>query len=251
MGTGPTPEWGVARLSLELDESSHSCNSIIFSLSGSPSLTLCLAGFGSIPAQSRRTAKRRVVAAVITRFVINHLVTVIWGNFSRAQSPAVCSSVLDLLRPRTPRTPRTPLVALSPTVPAVSSTARQSTSRESGFLAFPSSDGPKLSNVASRQQFVRALLEDCSFFAHLVLRCVRAARGSPHSCAKQEFAKPGSNSRPTAAMQSKAQPISNSLAQRSRRNAPALEAEPLSPQTLWVDMACRHVRTSCSPEGIS
>lgn len=202
---------------------------------------------------------------MITRLVINDLVTVIWEGFSRVQSPAVCSRVLDLLRPRAP------LVALPPslehcsadsaeaaaatregmTVLAVSSTSRQGTSQESAFLAFPGSHGPKLSNVASRQQFLLAVLEDCSFFAHLVLRCVRAAHCSPHSCAKQEeSAKPGSNSRPTAAMQSKAQPISNLLAQRSQQNSPALEAEPLSPQTVWVDIARRHVRTSCSPEGI-
>jgi hypothetical protein len=201
---------------------------------------------------------------VITRLVINHLVTLIWEDFSRVQSPAVCSRVLDLLRPRAP------LVALPPslehcsaesaeaaaatreemTVLAVSSTSRQGTAQESAFLAFPGSHGPKLSNVASRQQFLLAVLEECSFFAHLVLRCVRAAHCSPHSCAKQESAKPGSNFRPTAAMQSKTQPISNLLAQRSQQNSPALEVEPLSPQTVWVDIACRHVRTSCSPEGI-
>ena len=197
---------------------------------------------------------------MITRLVINYLVTVIWEDFSRVQSPAVCSRVLDLLRPRAPLAALPPSLADSAeaatatregmTVLAVSSTSRQGTSQESAFLAFPGSHGPKLSNVASRQQFLLAVLEDCSFFAHLVLRCVRAAHCSPHSCAKQESAKPGSNSRPTAAMQSKAQPISNLLAQRSQQNSPALEVEPLSPRTVWVDIACRHVRTSCSPEGI-
>jgi hypothetical protein len=187
-------------------------------------------------------------------FVVNHPVTSIWESISRVKSAAVvCPKVLDLLRTQSP------LVALPASleqrsadsaetvlatregVSAGSSTSLQSTSQESAFVVSPSSDAAKLSNAASRQQFRLALLEDCSFFAHLVLRCVRAAGCSPG----QESAKPGSNFPSTSVIQPEAPPTSNLLAQRSRRSAPTLEAERISPtlQTLWVDMACRHIRT--------
>ena len=252
MGTGPTPERGVAGLSVELDESSYFRKPSICSLSSGPSLSLCLAGFGSIPGRSGRAAKKRR-AAVITRLAINHLVTVIRESFSRLQNPAVCSKVLDLL------SPRASLVAMpaeavavtreGKTVPAVSSTTRRSISAEPTFLACRGSE-PQLSNVASRQQFLLALLEDCSFFAQLVLRCVRAARTSSHSYVSQESAKTGLNSRSTTPRQGKAQPISNALRQRSRQKPSGLEPGPPSPQTLWIDVACRYVQSSRSPEGM-
>lgn len=199
---------------------------------------------------------------MITRFVINHLVTVPWENIFPEPSPALCSKVLDLLRPRMP------LVALFPSLEhgsadsadaaavtregiaalAVSSTSPQGTSQEPAFFASPSSHGPQLNHAAGGQQFLLALLENCSFFAHLVLRCVRAARGSPHGSAKQESVRPRPNYRPR---QSQAQLISNSFPQRLRQNPPTLEAEPLSPQTLWVEVACRHMRDARSQEGMS
>lgn len=252
MGTRPTPERDVAGFSVELDESSYSSKPSIFSLSGGSSLSLCLAGLSSLPAPSGRTAKKRR-AAVITRLAINHLVTVIRESFSRLQNPAVCSKVLDLL------SPRASLVAMpaeaaavtreGKTVPAVSSTTRRSISAEPTFLACPGR-APQLSNVASRQQFLLGLLEDCSFFAHLVLRCVRAARTSSHSYVSQESAKPGLNSRSTTPRQRKAQPLPNALRQRSRQQPSGLEAGPPSPQTLWIDVACRYVQTSHCPEGM-
>jgi hypothetical protein len=262
MGTSPTPEWGIAGLSLELDESAQTGNSVIFSACCSPALTLCLAGFGSVPAHAGGTEKRRSVAAVI-RFVINYLATVIWRNIFPSQNATVCLNVQDLLRPHAL------LAALPPSLehcsadsadavvemregmrPSVSSTSCRSISPESAFLAFPSSEA-KLSDVASRQQFLLALLEDCSFFAHLVLRCVRAASSSPDGYTKQESAKPGSNSRLTAGMQSKTQPISASLTYRSQQSSCGVEAQSLSPLALWVNVACRHVRLPGSPEGMS
>jgi hypothetical protein len=246
---------------MELDESPQAGNPINLWLSGSPPLTVRHVGSGSIPAQSGRTA-RRIIAAVITQFVINHPVTVIWKNISRLKSAAVCSKVLDLLRTQSPLVAlpasleqrsgdsAETVVATREGMSALSPTSRQSTSQESAFLVSPSSDGPKLSNAASRQQFLLAVLEDCSFFAHLVLRCVRAAGCSPHRWAKQESAKPGSDFRSTSVIQSEAQPTSNVLAQRPRRNPPTLEAEPLSLTlpTLWVDVACRHMRTLAPQE---
>lgn len=259
--TGPTPQWGIAGPSLELDESSQTGNRIIFWSSGSPALTVRLAGSASIPAQSGRTT-RRIVAAVIPQFVINHPVTWIEKNIFRRKSPALCSKVLELFRTQSPLVAlpasleqraadsAETVVATGEGISALSPASRQSTSQESAFLVAPSRDGAKPSNAASRQQFLRALLEECSFFAPLVLRCVRAAGGSHHRGAKQESAKPGSNSRSSSVIQLEAQPTSNLLAPRPRRNPPTLEAEPLSLTlpTLWVDVACRHMRTLAPQE---
>jgi hypothetical protein len=257
VGAGPPPEWGVAGLSLELDEPSH-CGDPVSPLFDSSSLTPGLAGSDSIPAQPGKTEAGRV-AAVITRFVINHLVTLIWRNFFRVSCPAVCSTVLDLfssgtclvawppsLEPGSADSTEAPL-ATGEGISAVSSFP--STSQESSFV-YPSSDGTKLSHAASRQQFLLALVENCSFFAHLVLRCVRAAHGSPNY-APPASVQTGSNFRPTPAVQSKAQPIFNSRTRRSRQNLSAVQAEPTSPQALWVDMACRHLRSSGSSGGMS
>jgi len=253
MGTGPTSERGIAGLSLELDESSYSCKPSISSWSGSPSLSLGLAGFGSIPARSERTATTRRTA-VITRLVINHLVTAIRESFSRLQNPAVCSKGLDLLRSRaslvTMPAEAAAVMREGMTGPSVSSTTGRSISADPTFLACPDGE-PPLSNVASRQQFLLVLLEDGSFFAHLVLRCVRAARTSSHSNVSQESAKTGLNSRSTTPRQRKAPPIPNALRQRSRQEPSVLEAGPPSPQTAWIDAACRYVQTSRSPEGMS
>jgi hypothetical protein len=100
-------------------------------------------------------------------FVVNHPVTSIWESISRVKSAAVFSKVLDLLRIHSP------LVALPASleqrsadsaetvlatregVSAGSSTSRQSTSQESAFVVSPNS-AAKLSNAASRQQFLRS-----------------------------------------------------------------------------------------------
>jgi hypothetical protein len=260
VGTGATAQWGIAGPSVELDKSSSTANPIIFWLSGSPPVTVRLVGSGSIPAQSGRTA-RRMVAAVITPFVINHPVTVIRKNTSRPKSAAVCSKVLDLLRPQSslvalPASPEQcsadsaeTVVATREGMSALSRISRPSTAQESAFLPSSSSEGLRLSDAASRQ-FLLALLEDCSFFAHLVLRCVRTAGCSPPRWAKQEFGKPGSNFRSSSVIPSEVQPTSRVLAQRTRQNPPALEAEPLSLTlpSLWVDVACRHMRTVAAQE---
>lgn len=246
LGTGPTLQRGVTSLSLALDESSQAENPIISGSSGSPPLPVRFAGSGSIPAQSRTTA-RRIVEAVITEFVINYPMTLIAEKISRAKISAVCSNVLDLLRTQSP------LVALPATLEQRSaesaetmvatregisalSPSRRGRSQESGLLVSSSHHKPTLSNAASRQQFLCALLEDCSFFAHLVLRCVRATGCS------LESASPGSDCRSTSVIQSR--PSCDVLVRRARRNVPTIETEPVPPtlQTLWANAACRHLR---------
>ncbi len=193
---------------------------------------------------------------MIIEFVSNYPVTLIAEMISRVKIPAVCSKVLDLLRTQSPLVtlPATleqrsadsaeTLVAKREGTSAWSPTSRQGKSQESAFLVSPSNHRPTLSNAASRQQFLLTLLEDCSFFAHLVLRCVRAAGCS------QEPAPPGSKFRSTSVIPSEDQSSCNLRAQRPRSHAPTLEAEPVPPtlQTLWVDVACRHMRTLAPQE---
>jgi hypothetical protein len=190
-----------------------------------------------------------------TALVINRLVTVIGENLCHLQSPAVCSSVLDLLQLPVP------LQALPPSLEPGSRGPATATSTtvactwfpgappESAILAHPGSWEWKLNNPAStatRQQFLFALLEKRSFFAHLVLRCVRAARNSSSPWGTPRSAQPGSNSQPA-----NTQSLSNLIAQRSRQNPLAHEAESVSLPTLWVDVACRWVQGQRSREGIS
>lgn len=105
-------------------------------------------------------------------------------------------------------------------------------------------DRAPTSDNANRQQFLIALLEDCRFFAHLVLRQVRAGRCSAKCLSRQG----GSNLGRISVV--KTSPTSNSLVQPSRLEASTLSAEPSSPtlQILWVDVAFRHMQTLVAQE---
>ncbi len=95
-------------------------------------------------------------------------------------------------------------------------------------------------NIAIRQQFHVALLEDCSFFAHLVLRCVRGGDGSHLGAAVPREGKP----QLVFGIQRRTQPVTRSCAQRELEDldAGAREASFQGLETLWADMASRHVR---------
>ena len=259
VGAGPAPEWGAAGFSVELDESSQAESPVIFfSLSDSPALPICPAGFGAIRTQSGSTAMR-VVGSVVTWVIINQVVALGGETAYGLPSPAVCSNVLDFLRPRAP------LVALPASLERNSADSAEAATHD-GILARPVSSPfapkhvptsaitssrsiePKPSHAhPNRQQFHIALQQNRSFFAHLVLRCARAARGSDPRCPTQESSERGSDSPLNAAMPSKARSIGNSDAQRWRQSSPAaIEA---APPRLWVDVAYRHVRMPRSPAG--
>lgn len=97
------------------------------------------------------------------------------------------------------------------------------------------------------EQFLFALLEDCSFFAHLVLRCVRGGDGWAHCVAPPSGVKPRSFS----GIQRKAQPVARSYEQRELQNPPTGAAEAPLPEleTLWAEVASRQVRIPVSEGG--
>ena len=252
MGAGATAERRVAVLSLALDKSSQSRRPASFSWAGCPSLPTRLAGPGSIPAPSEQWRQVRIATSVIIRLVINYVVAVIWGNPFSRQSGVVCSRVLDLLQPRRP---------LSVLTPSLDPGSREPTQAESDIVVCAFSQGAhwhatvvypsNLNSAAStaiRQQFLFSLLEERRFFAHLVLRYVRAARNSASPPEARKSLPAESSSQPVSP---KTRSISNLLAQQFGQNPSVLESEPASLQTFWADIACRVVQATRSPGAIS
>ena len=168
------------------------------------------------------------------------------------QSGVVCSTVLDLLQPRRPLSVLT--LSLDPG-------SREPTQAESDIVVCAFSQGAhwhatvvypsNLNSAAStaiRQQFLFSLLEERRFFAHLVLRYVRAARNSASPPEARKSLPAESSSQRVLP---KTQSISNLLAQQFGQDPSVLESEPASLQTFWADIACRLVQASRSPGVIS
>jgi hypothetical protein len=98
---------------------------------------------------------------------------------------------------------------------------------------------------ANREQFQVALLENCSFFADLVLRHVRAEGNPSGSLLERDWSRKKLNGvriLPTPP-RSKA-----NVALNKRPEKQALPPETPSSllQTLWVEVGCRHVQTLVS-----
>jgi hypothetical protein len=187
--------------------------------------------------------------AVITQCAVNYLVTLAWGSIPGVHYPAACSKV---------HSTHNAAVAMAAAVtlprPLVEPKEPANTLAESAFSVFPNkgnahaprscmpkdahrvADGVRVRNEANRQQFHVALLEDCSFFAHLVLRHVRA--GSHRSSCLLEGDSP--SKKLNVAKVSQTSPRSSSNI--------ALQAEAPSSllQTLWVEVGCRHAQTLVS-----
>jgi hypothetical protein len=100
-------------------------------------------------------------------------------------------------------------------------------------------DDAPLRDDTNRRQFHAALLEDCSFFAHLVLRHVRAGGNRNSPLKKRNVAK---------VSQTLPRPSSDILLRHLPVEERALQPEaPLSSlQTLWVEVGCRHAQTLVS-----
>jgi hypothetical protein len=279
---------------MELDESSPAGDPIIFGSSGRSALTVRLAGSGSIPAQSGRTARSDRVAMII-EFVNNYLVTWVWENPLRVQGSAVCSKLLDLLKIRSPGaglaanlglcsaddaalatelTTREGMVAVLSTLDMVASSllprrlaeASEAVNALLHDSAFPVSanhwnsqtprsclrqdaqseaKGGRLRDDATRQQFQVALLENCSFFADVVLRQVRAGSDSSGGLLERDLSRKKLNAvrvSPTAS-RSKA-----NVVPQQRSEEPSLPPETLSSllPSLWVELGCRHLQTLVS-----
>jgi hypothetical protein len=105
--------------------------------------------------------------------------------------------------------------------------------------------GGRLRDDATRQQFQVALLENCSFFADLVLRQLRAGSDSSGGLLERDLSRKKLNAvrvSPTPS-RSKANVV---LQQRSEE--PTLPPETPSSllPTLWVEVGCRHLQTLVS-----
>jgi len=100
---------------------------------------------------------------------------------------------------------------------------------------------------AVREQFLFALLEDCSFFAHLVLRCVRGEDGSAPGVAVAGGVMPRPNSR----IGPETPRVTHLCAQRELQNLTAGATETSFPELekLWTEVASRHVLVSVSEGG--
>jgi hypothetical protein len=106
-------------------------------------------------------------------------------------------------------------------------------------------EGKRLRDDANRQQFQAALLENCSFFAGLALRHVRAEGNPSGSLLERDWARRKLN----GARISPTPPLSKAnVAPSKRPEKQALLPETPSSvlQTLWVEVGCRHVQTLVS-----
>ena len=105
-------------------------------------------------------------------------------------------------------------------------------------------EGGRLRDHATRQQFQVALLENCSFFADLVLRQVRAGRNPSDGLLERDSSRKKWNGVQVspAPLRSKA----NLVGQRPEKLALPPETPSSLLQTLWVEVGCRHVQTLVS-----
>jgi len=202
---------------------------------------------------------------MIPPYAVNYLVTLDWGSIPWVHCLAACSKVhsthdaavaiIDM--------------AAASTLPRRSVEPREqaTTPAESAFPVSPNklnshvplSSMPKdahrvaddARNDANRQQFHVALLEDCSFFAHLVLRHVRAG-GNPSSFLLDRDS-PRKKLNVAKASEMPPRSSSNILP----RHLPVEERtfQPEAPSfflpTLWIEVGCRHAQNSRFPKGAS
>jgi hypothetical protein len=185
---------------------------------------------------------------------VNYLVPLVWRSISRVHCPAACSQVRST---HDAEAIATIDMAVAATLPQRLVEPRGQANRlaESSLPAFPNKgnspvlvsrmpndaplvdQGAQLRDDTNRRQFHVALLEDCSFFAHLVLRHVRAGgnRDSPRK--KWNVAK---------VSQTPPRPSSDALPRQMPVEERALQPASSFLQTLWVEMGCRHVQTLVS-----
>jgi hypothetical protein len=194
----------------------------------------------------------------IKALVIYQVVTLSGGNISWGNGPDLCSKVLGVLISPSPFTalPVHPEQRVTGCGEAALVTGEEICRWVNGQPSFHPAEPFVLASVCSctcraaatiRQQFLFTLLEDCSFFAHLVLRCVRGGDGSPHGVAVPRGVKP----RLVSGSQRRTQPVIRSYAQRELDNLSASATEMSLPEleTLWAEVASRHVRISGSEGG--
>lgn len=194
--------------------------------------------------------------AMIPERFVNYLVILTWGSIPWVYFPVVCSKV------HSTRDAAVAIldVAVASTLPRGLVEPREQPNAPAGS-AFPVlqvplssmprdahrvADGARLSDDANRQQFHVALLENCSFFAHLVLRHVRAG-GDPSSCSLDRDS-PRKKLNLAKASKTPPQSSSNILARHKPAEERILQPEVSTSflQTLWVEVGCRSAQTLVS-----
>ena len=196
------------------------------------------------------------------RLVIYHLVTLARRKTSGASGPALCSKVsASLLSPRFGTALRTDRVRRSgdcgeaavfrhQEASALRLCAQPFVSPSKPSLAVPGAgEVVRRGEPTHRQQFLCALLEQRSFFAHLVLRCVRAQGGSIPR--RAEVVACRARPRPVPGRHPEARQSAATMAQLSE---PAETAWPASSfpelEALWADVVGRNLRAApCPGEG--
>lgn len=188
----------------------------------------------------------------IVALVIYHMVTLSGRNISRLGSPGLCSKVSGILNFPAPLT-EFPVHSGHRAIGCGDATVvtqeelcrwvnRQPTQRPAVSLVVAGDCSVSRPSIAIRQQFYFALLEDCSFFSHLVLRCVRGEDCSLHGVAAPSGAKP----RPDSGIELGTRRVTHLCAQPELQNLPAGSIETSLPESerLWAELASRQVGIS-------
>jgi hypothetical protein len=187
----------------------------------------------------------KTVTSTITSFVISDPVSLIRENLFAVQCVVLCFKVLDFLHIGAQQTAageaagtisiKRPVV-LSETTKCNFQAVLPCPEKRELHLA----DEPQLGTSSNQRQFLGELLRDCGFFAHLVLRQVRAV-DNPSTCLLN---------RDSACKRSDVVKVSPTLP----RSAPSVlwrqlpveasgsQAEAPALQTLWVEVGCRQVQ---------
>jgi hypothetical protein len=198
------------------------------------------------------------MAMRIAALVIYQVVTLSGKNIFQLDCSGLCSKVLGILNFPTPLT-ELPVhsghritggseATVVTNEELCRSISCQSTQRPANSLvAAGECSVSRRPSIAIHQQFHFALLENCSFFSHLVLRCLRGEDGSLCGVAAPKGAKP----RPVSEVRRGTRPIVRSCLQQELqdRSAGALGASFPKLETLWVEVASRSLRVSVCEGG--
>jgi hypothetical protein len=189
----------------------------------------------------------------IAALIIYKVVTLSGRNISGCQGPGLCSKVLGILNCPSPVTalpvPPERRVAGCEESAAVRGEelgwwihGQHSFHPAESLVLAGASGVARRPNAAIRQQFLFALLENCSSYAHLVLRCVRGGNGSLHDVAAPWGVKP----RPDSGIELGTRRVTHLCAQPELQNLPAGSTETSIPESerLWAELASRQVRIS-------
>ena len=170
----------------------------------------------------------------IAALVIYQMVTLSGRNISRLNGPGLCSKVSGILNFSAPLT-EFPVHSGHRAIGCGDATQRSAVS-----LVVADDCSVSRPSIAIRQQFYFDLLEDCSFFSHLVLRCVRGGGGSLHGVAFPSEAK----LLPDSGIELGTRRATHLCAQPELLPAGSSETSLPESERIWAELASRQVRIS-------